>query len=401
MSNAHQNIKKSKETSTFTNNNVTTSNNKLVNTETYIHLKSLLKLRDRTFQEEYNRLDFTYSTTIDYKSSNSFKPYKLLLSGRKLYIIKISKHNKKNSSLSQHSTIKKSYYYNSYDLGYPEVSLNFDLVTAKLLIDKNKSIITIMILGNDKKFDIRVKDNKEVFNRLAFLLNQIIISSDGYASNLFCVSLRCKDFYKNNYISNSEFISKAKTGDLLIFRGLECPAPLQRFFTGDEYDHVALVKRKDGCVYIYEATTIQKCNLLSWNLFNLSLYNLIYDKIVYRRLLYDSTDKDKLRQIQNDLEKKSNEYIEETKKKDYALSVGAVICWGQPREFEQKNEWKKSKGFSCSSLLTGAYYKMGVLEITHDTRSILPSHYSQRDNTTLKMSPGFSFGPEEIIEFSK
>ena len=128
---------------------------------------------------------------------------------------------------------------------------------------------------------------------------------------------------------------------------------------------------------------------------------MIYDKIVYRRLLYDSTDKDKLRQIQNDLEKKSNEYIEETKKKDYALSVGAVICWGKPREFEQKNEWKKSKGFSCSSLLTGAYYKMGVLEITHDTRSILPSHYSQRDHTTLTMSPGFSFGPEEIIEFSK
>ena len=400
MSNAHQNIKKSKETSTSANNNVTTSNNQ-VNTETYIHLKSLLKLRDRTFQEEYNRLDFTYSTTIDYKGSNSFKPYKFILSGRKLYIVKISKHNKKNSSLSQHSTIKKSDYYNSYDLGYPEVSLNFDLVTAKLLIDRKKSIITIMILGNDKIFDIRVKDNKEIFNRLAFLLNQIIMSSEGYASNLFGVSLRCKDYYKNNYISNSEFISKAKTGDLLIFRGLECPAPLQRFFTGDEYDHVALVKMKDGCVFIYEATTIQKCNLLSWNLFNLSLYNLLYDKIVYRRLLYDSTDKEKLRQIQNDLEKKSNEYIEETKKKDYALSVGAVICWGKPREFEQKNEWKQSKGFSCSSLLTGAYYKMGVLEITHDTRSILPSHYSQRDNTTLTLCPGFSFGPEEIIEFSK
>ena len=100
------------------------------------------------------------------------------------------------------------------------------------------------------------------------------------------------------------------------------------------------------------------------------------------------------------MEKAANEFINDTKKKEYVIALGSIICWSKPKEYERKNEWKKAKGFFCSSLLAGAYYKMGVLEMTKSCRCILPGHFSQKDNTTLKFCDGFSFGPEEIIEFS-
>jgi hypothetical protein len=52
-----------------------------------------------------------------------------------------------------------------------------------------------------------------------------------------------------------EFASKAKTGDLLIFRGLDCPANCQRCFTRAHYDHVALLIKKGEQLYVYESTS--------------------------------------------------------------------------------------------------------------------------------------------------
>lgn len=364
-----------------------------------LSFQEILRNRDKVFREEYNRIDYSYSTTVDYKDKCVFKPYKLFLSNHKMYILNLPKPNNKKKSKSLRNSLNFQYF-NGHNLRYPKLSLNFDLLTAQLLINSKDFIMTILILGCKRVFEIRINNNKEIFEKYAYLINQAIITSQGYMSNLFGVCYRTEKFYKFNYISNIEFIRKAKTGDLLIFRGIDCPSPLQRFFTGDEYDHVALVKNNGGYLSIYEATTLQKCNLLSWQSFVFSLFNLVYDKIVYRRLLYDTSDQKKAKEIQSNIEKKASEFIEETKKKDYAFSVCSVICWGEPRDFEKKNEWKKCKGFSCSSLLTGAYYKMGVLEITKDTRSVLPGHFAQKDNKTLTFAPGFSLGPEEIIEFS-
>lgn len=52
----------------------------------------------------------------------------------------------------------------------------------------------------------------------------------------------------------NEFKNKAKTGDLLIFRGFECPAKCQRCFTSAHYDHIALLYRKNDILFVYEST---------------------------------------------------------------------------------------------------------------------------------------------------
>jgi hypothetical protein len=65
---------------------------------------------------------------------------------------------------------------------------------------------------------------------------------------------------KNYYIFESEFKEKAKTGDLLIFRGFECPAKCQRCFTGAHYDHVALLYKKYDILSVYESTSKEVIN---------------------------------------------------------------------------------------------------------------------------------------------
>ena len=364
-----------------------------------LSFQQALKKRDKSFIEEYKRMEFSYSTTVEYKTKRLFKQHMLFLNNQKLYILDLPKKHKSPPLLSFKESITFQNF-RGFNLRYPVLTLNFDLVTAKLTVDKANYTMTILILGSPRKFEIRIKNNIDVFNTYAYLINSAIVRSEGNKMNLFGVSLRSSNFYKYNYISVDEFEHKAKTGDLLIFKGLECPSPLQRFFTGDEYDHVALLKYNKSTLNIYESSIDTKCCMLEWQRFKRMLYNLVYDKIVYRRLIIEGSSETEVKKLQREIEIKTQEYVDETNKKGYLLSVCPVICWKGPREFEKNNQWKHSKGFSCSGLLTGAYYKMGVMEITQDTRAILPGHYSQSDNTTLVFKKGFSLGPEEILEFS-
>ena len=48
--------------------------------------------------------------------------------------------------------------------------------------------------------------------------------------------------------------------DILIFKGFKISSKCQRFFTRADYDHVALLIRKDGILYVYESTSDEGCN---------------------------------------------------------------------------------------------------------------------------------------------
>ena len=97
--------------------------------------------------------------------------------------------------------------------------------------------------------------------------------------NLFGISLR-KDFSYNYFIKASEFEYKAKTGDLLLFKGFDCPSNLQRCYTRNEYDHIALLCRKHGILFVYEATSKDGCKQRQWIQFMAYFWNLLYEKMV-------------------------------------------------------------------------------------------------------------------------
>lgn len=70
------------------------------------------------------------------------------------------------------------------------------------------------------------------------------------------------------------------------------------------------------------------------------------------------------------------------------------------KDYEVKGEWDKAKGFCCSSLMAAFYIYIGVMELEKSVHSVRPGDFEQ-DKNRLTILPGFSFGPEKILEFSK
>jgi hypothetical protein len=117
--------------------------------------------------------------------------------------------------------------------------------------------------------------------------------------------------------------------------------------------------------------------------------------MVYRAL--EITNKENKEKIQVELEEKIKEFIEETQEKKYVLSCSAILCY-KKKEYEQTNDWKKSKGFFCSQLIAAAYLKCGIMNYNKGSNGYLPGSFGHNKN--LHITDNYSLGPEIIIDFS-
>jgi hypothetical protein len=112
-------------------------------------------------------------------------------------------------------------------------------------------------------------------------------------------------------------------------------------------------------------------------------------------------DKNKI--IENDryleeiVKEKLDDFLFETKDKDYKLPLN-IICCPSKKDFEEKNNWSNSKGFFCSQLIAAAYFKIGVLKYDKCSLRYFPGDFSQ--NSSLSFNDGFRFGPEILVDFS-
>ena len=370
-------------------------------------MSEIFAKRNKTFIEEFERYNFTYTTTVEYYNKNKYIKATLIISDNRLYILQFEKPKTRlnlDETLIEKMSSKKGKLSEQkmkelYDISYPLLSLNFNTITCKLLIEKKTNSLIIKVLSlTPHTFRIKFP-NKEILNKYIIIINNSIKSSEGNKENLFGISLRFNDYHKNNVLTTEEFENIAKTGDILLFQGNECTQNLQRFFTRDEYDHVALV-RKNGCtLFIYEATSIRKCSTMVWDAFKYDLFPLVYGRIVYRRLIIEEKDENKKKEIQKKIEKDIGDFIKDTFNKEYYLSISSILCCKSPEDYEKNNKWNLSKGFSCSALLTACYYKAGILTFENGVHSKLPGHFSQ--DKYLNFTKGFSLGPEKLIEFSE
>ena len=371
-------------------------------------LKDFICCRNNTFSREYNVLPFAISTPILYKEKGKYKKYPLLKTvnnGIKVLDYYVDKKNKKkkNKSKSESESIKKNTSKDDtpvYDEFHPVLSLDFNLCTASMTINQKKFRIKIYILSTDNKvfkLKLPIKD-LDLFKKIVGVISNLIYRSNGQKRNIIGIVMR-PNFEKNYYIAQKQFFMNAKTGDILIFRGFECPARMQRFYTGSEYDHVALLVRKDGTLFVYEATSREGCKERQWREFIIYMWNLLYDKIVYRELLIKNKTKDEVMRIQEDLEYRALDFLTKTKGKKYFLSLKSVICGGHLHKYEKDNRWESSKGFSCSALVTGAYLNMGILKYTKEVGAVLPGGYAQ--DTQIDLNEPFELGPEKIIDFTE
>ncbi len=379
-------------------------------------LNVILNERDKTFEKEYNDLSFTFKTTVEFKYKKKYSCYTLLINNYKIYILDNLK-NKPDVDKTQIKLItddsmsnrvlnteiilknqsqeKDNYLYN---LKNPVLSLNFNLITCKLLINEDKKVLTIITLGKKLNYFYFRFTNQEIFLFYSFILKRIILNSDGHKNNLMGITLVYRNFFKLNVISNKEFESKAKTGDLLLFKTDLCSSSFQRFFTRDKYDHIALIIKNDKYIQIYDATNSNKCNLMYWDIFKHNSFNLCYKSIVYRRLIIEKDNQFKLKDIQNKIEKIISDFIQETKKKEYYISYSSLFCCKKIKEYEKMGKWDKSKGFSCSSLIAAAYNQLGILKLDKSIHSYLPGDFSEEKD--LNLNKGFYLSHEEIIDFT-
>ena len=383
--------------------------------------KIMEEIREDKFMKEFNENFGTYSTNIFFKygeyssNINNYKDCIILLRKHFLYVLNqknaiITKENIKflnpdislinNIENNKKETNKNNFILkNKFNLSSPLLSLNFDLLSCILLINKkNVNEFQIMILGTKNKFSFILND-RDLFNKYVFLIHNLINNTDGSNTNKLGLSLRNNTFYKEIYITPYEFEKQVKTGDLLLFKTRDTCANCQRCFTCDDYDHVGIILKKNIKIYIFESTSLGKCTPLSWNSFKQLFFNLVYYKIAYRKLNYEDDDLEKQLEIQKKLEQNCKFFTEELKGKDYFLSISRILCYKSPDKYEYEYNWNQAKGFCCSALVAAMYLKLGVVKLEKSVHSTLPGDFEQ-DNNRLTFREGYSLGPEKIIEFS-
>lgn len=298
--------------------------------------------------------------------------------------------------------IIEPYLIKAFEIGYkdenhPIIALDFDMVTASIGLNKSSpNTLNLYVLGYKSYFMLRFS-NEEILKNAAMILNYYITNSEGNERNMMGVSLR-KDFYKYYYIRENDFKNIAKTGDILIFRGFECAAKCQRFFTQAHYDHVALLIRHNDYLCVYESTSKDGVKLRRWAEFTHSHWNLLYDKMVFRRLIIKENNDNEYNKIINNIIKKTDEFVKETESKRYTINLCSLCC-SKKVSHEMENRWGETQGFFCSQLVAAAYLKCGIIEYNKYSGSFLPGAFSS--NKKLMFNKSFSLSPEIIIDFTK
>ena len=405
--------------------------------------KRILSNRKTHFIQEYLKLNsVSISSTCYVKIDTCYKYGHLTLYNSKLAI------NQYESNKISNNIEEQTLYYNrsitpislnedlksKEDIFYPLFFIDFNLVTCQLVIHKTKKKFRLVILGknieendydNDKDYIYNyrvVKFNmpeipEKKFKLVCEAINKSIILSNGYRNNIFSINLR-KNFGTEYFINYKEFSIKANTGDILLFRGYSKESHLQRVFTSADYDHVAVLLKKNDDLYVYESTGKDGVKLRPWQEFIIYLWYLLYEKMVFRPLIIDENamkeyvkentqnSNDVLDDIDMNnssiikekfyyfLNKKVNDFIDHTEDKKYSFSKTGYICSSTMK----KNTIINRKGYSCSELVAACYYHSGIISEQLEASNYLPGAFSRNGKTAFKQ--GFELGKEYIIDFS-
>lgn len=399
-------------------NNLNIKNNN-INTN-HLSFSKIFRERECNFELELYELFDIYQTLAFFKEGeynhniNKYKECRLLIKEGYLYILK--NYNNKRNKISQiiinpensfllklenNNIINeedKKYIKYDYELSRPLLCLNLDLLTCKLLINKlDLNEFTILILGTNKKYSFIIED-KETKEKFCYLIGNLIYNSEGYKNNKLNLVFQHKYFHSKTYITPEDFEYIAKTGDLLLFKTSHYLSNMQRFFTCDIYDHIAFIHNNYGFITLFDASKQGSCKGHYWGSFKSSMNNLSFKRVCYRRLNIEEKNYKERIKIQEKIENVTEQFMSEVNEKKYYLSFCNILFKAKPKKYEITGEWEKAEGYSCSSLVAALYIKLGIIKLKNSVHSIKPGDFEQNKN--LYFLPGFSLGPEKIIDFS-
>jgi len=292
----------------------------------------------------------------------------------------------------------KNYIRYDYELSKPILCINFDLVSCILLINNiTPNEFSLLILGTKKRYSFIIEE-KEIKEKCCYILGNLIHNSEGYDYNQLSLVLSHKYFETRTYITPEEFEYSAKTGDLVLFKANHCLADIQRMFTCDKYDHIAIVHSNYGLITLFDASKKGTCKAHYWGSFKLPQNNLMFKRVCYRRLNIEEKNLAKKWQIQENIELVTEQFMNDMTDKKYYISFCDILFKGKPSKKEINGEWDKISGYSCSSLVAALYIKLGIIKLNKTIHSIKPGDFEQ--NKYINFLPGFSLGPEKLIYFS-
>lgn len=145
--------------------------------------------------------------------------------------------------------------------------------------------------GNQRKFEFRVKDEKEA-KEWYECIKKHIEQSKGVKDGL--KAPETDEFWKFKVISESQFIDIADTFDILLYHCNNTGATITRTYSNSKYDHVGMILRFESNpneVYILEATGKLGVHLSKYSSVKKNLGpGKFYDKLVLRHLEFERTD---------------------------------------------------------------------------------------------------------------
>lgn len=249
-------------------------------------------------------INSTYSNYPIINTSQSFhNTNSKIISYNSNIISANSQHNllphNNNTFVNFNNFYNRKFFYNKNSIIKPLLTIDFNLCTVKLIVHKKKQKFKLIILGTNNlnslinkskisltktiKFKIPL-ESKENFYNVIKIIHQNIVLSKGHKENFFGVNLR-KNFLYEYFITVEDFLKETHTCDLLLFKSYSKSGGCQRCITGSDYDHVALIIKNDGGVFIMDSTNEIGVHKRLFNNFVKSHFELYYEKVVYRKLI--------------------------------------------------------------------------------------------------------------------
>jgi len=240
--------------------------------------------------------------------------------------------------------------------------------------------------GSKKVFLFKTKDKNEQ-KKWVSILKQHVQVSEG-ALRFITTNSSIPRFWKNDRISETQFLQMADSGDILLFRAKNVGAKLQRSFTGSIYDHVAILLRyNDGEIVLLEATGKDGVGLCRWKTFMRNDWHLLYSKLVYRHLEVERTE-----EFISEVEK----FVKNVVGKKYKISASKLFK-KKSALVDAASEADQLNTFFCSELVAACYKKLRLLPQELSCATYWPGNFSCEKKLPLLKDTKLS--QEQLIDF--
>ena len=310
------------------------------------------------------------------------------------------------------------------------LDINLDLVTCQLIVHKEKQKCRLLLLGYLKKDELRkikvIKINcinveNSRFVHFCNVLNKSIILSEGYKINKFGINFN-KNYFTKSAIDVLNFVRKANTGDILLFKNHSKKNLIQRKILGSEYNHISLIIKNNNRMQLYDCIEGADIRLLDFVDCISMMWNLSFKKLAWRKLSiniedmenyiheynidkYENLDIYQLDKISiNEIKKKFYQIINQKIENfinmnldsKYEFSICKYLC-NSKKEKNKIDLTKKNKYF-CSELISCIYMYCNIMEKKYDPSTYLPKDFTEKGK--IEFINGFHLEEETIIDFS-